>query len=124
MYRTGGILALLIGMTLAFLWAFLPFSEDLGYRVRFSGDQSVWTRVEVECPSPWAVVVEGERPTGVEYATVGDECVKPALTLLSGAVVALAVAVGLAIYGLNRGPRPPVEPIKPISEVIGDPRRS
>jgi hypothetical protein len=118
MYRMGGIVALVIGMTLASLWAFLPFNEDLGYLVSVGGEQPVWTRVEVECPDPWSVIFEGVRPPRGEYAMAGDECVRPARTFLTGAILAMATGVGLAVYGVSRGARPPVQPIEPISQLI------
>ncbi|MBW3666474.1 MAG: hypothetical protein KY394_02650 [Actinobacteria bacterium] len=122
MYRTGGIVALLIGMGLGFLWAFLPFSQQLSYRVSFDDGQPDWTRVEIECPDPWSVLVEGERPPRGEYATAGDECVKPARTLMAGAVVATLAGITLGAYGIRRGPQPKPEPIEPLSEIIA--RRS
>lgn len=122
MYREGGIFALLIGIGLAFLWAFLPFSQEVSYRVSFDEGQPSWTRTEVQCPHPWSVIVEGERPTGGELATTGEECVRPARTLLTGAALALIVGAAVGAYGISRGKRPPPEKIEPISKVIA--RRS
>jgi hypothetical protein len=119
MYRAGGIVALVIGMVLAFLWAFLPFTEDLGYRVSFDDEQIIWTRVGVDCPHPWAVIVEEERPPRGEFAMAGDECARPARNFLTGSVLALASGLGLAVYGVSRGPRPAVERIEPLSKLIG-----
>lgn len=118
MYRTGGIVTLLIGLVLTFLWGFLPFSQQLSYRVSFGDDEPTWTRVAIRCPDPWSVLVEGERPPRGEYATVGDECVRPARTFMTGGVLALVAGVTIGIWGISRGRRTKPEPIEPLSKVI------
>lgn len=115
MYRRGGIIALVIGFGLAYLWAFLPFSQELS---RYAlTDDGGWERAVISCPHPWAVLIEGELPQG-EYRGEGEQCVRPARTLISGAVVAAIAGLALGVYGLTRGPAPPLVHIEPISELI------
>ena len=115
MYRRGGIIALVIGFGLAYLWAFLPFSQDLPRYTRI--DDGGWERAVISCPDPWAVLMEGELPQG-DYRGEGEQCVRPARTLISGAVVAAIAGLGLGVFGLARGPAPPLVHIDPISELI------
>lgn len=105
----------MIGFGLAYLWAFLPFSQDLPRYI--PTDDGGWERAAIRCPDPWAVLIDGERPEA-EYAGEGEQCVRPARTLITGAVLAAIAGLGLGIYGLARGPSPPLVHIEPISELI------
>lgn len=115
MYRRGGIIALVIGFALAYLWAFLPFSQDLPRFTR--ADDGGWERAVIRCPDPWAMLIDGELPQG-EYRGEGEQCVRPARTLITGAVLAALAGLALGVYGLARGPAPPLVHIDPISELI------
>lgn len=115
MYRRGGIISLVIGFGLAYLWAFFPFSQELPRYTRT--DDGGWERAVIRCPDPWALLIEGELPDG-RYRGEGEQCVRPARTLVTGAVLAAIAGLGLGVYGLARGPGPPLVHIDPISELI------
>lgn len=100
-YRTSGVVVLALGVALTYSLVFTPFRVEL----------SSWTptedggleRAAVVCPAPWGIVL-GDAEDEVRPAWQGRRCVPSANLLFLEGVVVMALALGLGLWGISRGP--------------------
>lgn len=116
MYRRSGLAVLGVGALLTYLLIFIPFAAEVGRWVRT--EDGAWKNATIDCPSAWGTLVAGQEPD-VKYVFEAGACEKGANGRVIETVLVLAIALPLGIRGVMRGPRPPLEHIRPISELLG-----
>lgn len=126
MYRKSGLIVLALGAALTYSLAFTTFDTQARRWERTEGGG--WERASVTCPVPWGVIFGGVDPE-LRFRTEAELCVRPARTLVTEGIFFAAVALGLGIWGVVRGPKPDPERLRPLSEIIArysrrDPTRS
>lgn len=105
MYRTAGLVALLLGAALTYSLVFTTFDSPIhGWRVT-AGNME---RVTIACPPPWGVLFGGAL-TEVEPTWQADICLRSARTLFVEGVIFSSAAIGLCAWGFVQPPRRPIE---------------
>lgn len=105
MYRTAGLVALLLGAALTYSLVFTTFDSPLrGWRFTAGGME----QVTIVCPPPWGILF-GDALTEVEPAWQTDKCLRTARTLFVEGLVVSSAALSLFAWGFAQPPRRPIE---------------
>ncbi len=109
MYRFSGLVTILVGALLVFSLAFTPFNVKMD-QWELHPDGSV-ERLKASCPSPWSIVFEDADMGGL-IRTNAQLCTGAARILIAEALIVTVVSLGLGIWGIINGPKPPIRPIE------------
>ncbi len=120
MYRVSGMVTLVVGALLVFSLAFTPFSVKME-QWEFHPDGSV-ERLKAPCPSPWDILFEDADLSGL-IRTNAQLCRGAAKILIAEAFIVATTALGLGIWGIINGPKPPIRPIEVLPTVAAARRR-
>ncbi|HIE21702.1 MAG TPA: hypothetical protein EYP73_03770 [Acidimicrobiia bacterium] len=121
MYRFSGLVTLLIGAALVYSLAFTSWNQKTeSYYITPDGTV---TREKIECPPPWDLLFGDANVTGLLPSHV-RLCSGVAKILITEAIIVAAVSMSLGIWGIIRGPRPPIRPIEVLPSVAAQRRRA
>ena len=116
MYRTSGIVVLILGGLLTWSIVFTPFDQEVRRWTRTEDGGRV--KASVTCPAPSSVLFEDAVNPDISSFENLNYCLRTARRLMTGGVLTALLTMGLGIRGIARGKRPPIEHIRPLSEVI------
>ncbi|MFQ5522407.1 MAG: hypothetical protein ACE5F5_02365 [Acidimicrobiia bacterium] len=114
MYRVSGLVTIVVGALLVFSLAFTPFNVKMD-QWEFHPDGSV-ERLKATCPTPWSIIFEDADMSGL-IRTNAQRCQGAARILIAEAFIVAAVALGLGIWGIINGPKPPIRPLEELPTV-------
>ena len=100
MYRTSGLVVLLVGAGLIYSLVFTPFQVELDSWM--PTEEGGLERAVVTCPAPWGIVL-GDAEDEIRPTWQARRCVPSANMLFLEGVVVLAMALGLGLWGISRG---------------------
>ena len=103
MYRTGGIIAFVVGMALTYSLVFTTFDKPIDRYV--FNERGGLEQVSISCPTPWGLIV-GDAESQVEHPNEARSCVRAARVLFIEGVIAFSLAIGLGIWGVASGRKP------------------
>lgn len=104
MNRTTGLVALAIGALLTFMLVLTTFTHAVkSWEVdRTTGDVS---QVTIACPAPFLIVFsDGEQQADPSWGA--HLCASTGQRLFIQGIAVFAVALGLGVWGIRKGPRP------------------
>lgn len=116
MYRTSGLVFLVLGGLLTWSIIFTPFDQEVRRWTRTEDGGRV--RASVLCPDPYSILFEDEVNPDISRYENEVYCRRTARRLMTGGVLTGLLTLGLGIRGVARGKRPPLQHIRPLSELI------
>lgn len=118
MYRTTGLVILAIGTLFSFLMVFTTFAHAVkSWEVdQATGDVS---QVTIACAAPLGIVF-GDAEQQADPSWGARLCASTGQRLFIQGIAVFAVALGLGVWGIRKGPRPKRKSIDSIPS-FGDP---
>lgn len=114
MYRTGALIALILGAAITYSLAFTGFDKQIDQWVQDANGNPV--RVSIACPTP-AAMAFGDAELQMTPAWHGRECNGSTRILMVEAGIVTATALALAYRGFRNGRRPPTKSLNVLPEL-------
>jgi hypothetical protein len=100
--RLLGIGVILAGLLFAYSSALTPFTERVRFQYEVASDGEKIPLTYVTCPSPWSLVVQDARPSGVISAGL---CLPPARGHMTQAALVLLFVPAVGAWIMTRNPK-------------------